>query len=448
MQIKHIALASLALIASVQAQAVTRISGASASSIGYVEALSTNGSCPSNNVSVYVRGTALNALGNNFTVKCNSGNFGTTGESEVQFDVNGGSLNAILFSASVDTADTALAANGGFLPATTTGCTAATAAGGLTFLNFVNGVSGTAAQKLKLCSATAALTSGKSVGGFMDVEPAIFTAQNVIAGDYTSSVVPANFSQAFAVGVSNALYLALQADQGLAAGTAPANQPSISKAQLNAVMNSIDFNDAKANGAKFLAPSLAAAAPLYYCRRPNTSGTQMSAELYFLQNPTATGALRGASLVHEPSTGANLLTVAAGANEFVVLNSGTGDVKKCLNGGTAGSAPAGSYAVGILSAENNPVGTSDTYKLVKVQGASVSEGVAGASQTATAIKGQYDFVYESVIFNPTGNAVLTYINDQIKTGTGTPGVFLNVNSLTPESNFSRNGSSVNAFTSN
>lgn len=439
MQIKHIALAALALVASVQAQAVTRITGASASSIGYVEALSTNNTCPGNAVTVFTRGaaTATNALGNNFTVKCASNFTGTT-ENEVQFDVTGGSLNAILFSTSVAVADATLAGNGNFLPSTTAGCTSSTGTGGLAFLT---------AGKLQICSATAALTAGKSVGGFMDVEPAIFQAQGVVAADYMPSVVPANFSQAFAVGVSNSLYLALQADQGLAAGTLPANQPSLSKAQLNALMSNNDFNDAKNLGAKFLAPSLAAAAPLYYCRRPNTSGTQMSAELYFLQNPIATGTLGGTTLVHGPSTGANLLTSAAGSNMQVVLNSGTGDVKKCLNGGTTGSAPANSYAVGILSAENNPVGTTDTYKLVKVQGAAVSEGVAGASQTATAIKGQYDFVFESVIFNPLANPILDLINSKVVTGTGTPGVFLNVNSATPESNYTRGGSSVNAYTS-
>ena len=64
-----IALAALATIAATQAQAVTRITGASASSIGYVEALSNTGVCANNDVSVFVRGTSsvTNALGNNFT---------------------------------------------------------------------------------------------------------------------------------------------------------------------------------------------------------------------------------------------------------------------------------------------------------------------------------------------------------------------------------------------
>ena len=78
------ALATLAVVAAAQAHAVTRVSGASASSIAYVEALATNASCPSNNVSIYKRGTSTTSLGNQFTVKCNSGNFAGTTENEVQ----------------------------------------------------------------------------------------------------------------------------------------------------------------------------------------------------------------------------------------------------------------------------------------------------------------------------------------------------------------------------
>lgn len=438
MQRKHIALAALALIAAAQAQAATKISGASATSVGYVEALSTNGVCPSNNVSVFVRGTTsvTNALGNNFTVKCNSGNFGTTSENEVQFDVTNGSLNAILFSTSVDPLDAAKATKGNFLPATTAGCSAVTATGALSFL--------ATGQKLKICSSTAALTADNSVGGFMDVEPAIFQAQNAIAGDYSASIVPANFSQAFAVGVSKSLYEALQGAQGLTVGaTDVANQPTIGKAQLNAIMSNDNFNDAAKKGAKFLVSSTSNTA-LTYCRRPITSGTQMAAELYFLQNPTATGALGGATVVHGPSTGANNATSPKGLIT-VQLNTGTGDVKKCLNNTTTA---ANSFAVGILSAENNPVGTTDTYRLVKVQGASTTAGVSGDQQTANAIAGLYDFVYESVVFNPTADPILDLINASVVVGPNTPGLFLNVNSATPESKFGRQGSSVNAYTSN
>lgn len=436
MQIKQIALASLAVVAMAQAHAVTRISGASASSVAYVEALSTNNTCASNNVTVFHRGTSTSSLGNQFTVKCNSGNFTGTTENEVQFDVTGGSLNAVLFSA--DGAAEALAGNGNFLPASTAGCTVTSGTASLSFLS----------SKLANCASNAALTAAKSVGGFMDVEPAVFQAQGVITGDYSASVAPATFSQVFGVAASKDLYEALQTAQGLTVGsTTPANQPSIARAQVISMMSNIDFNDAKNKGPKFLVPSTTQT-NLSYCRRPSTSGTQASAEVYFLQNPTATGLLGGSGSAHEPAvvdtvTPANNTVVVnngTGNTLTVKVNSGSGDVKTCLN--------ATGMAFGMLSAENNPIGGSDTYRFVKLSGQEFSEGVSGASQTAAAIAGKYDYVFESALFNPTANKVLDLINAQVKTGSGTPGVFLNINSATPESNFTRSGNSLNTYSSN
>jgi len=443
MQRKHIALATLAMIAATQSFAVTNVSGASASAIGYVEALTA--ACSAGNVSVFVRGASTNALGNNFTVVCNSGNFAGTTENEVRFDVSGGSLNAIMFSGSVAAADSAspLVGNGSFLPsAATTACPAAVATSPLSgFLG-----------------SNAALTSAKSVGGFMDLEPAIFKGQGVIAGNYTTKT--ANFSQAFAVGVSKDLYEALQTAQTLTVGaTDPANQPSLSRAQLSALIDNNDFGAAKNNGPKFLVPTTTQT-NITYCRRPATSGTQMGAEVYFLQ-----ALQKGAGSIHEPSylTGlapADVSTAVNGGSVVVdngtgntltvQLNSGTGDLVKCLNRAVVNNqaVTAGTFAFGFLSAENNPVGSSNTYRLVKLNGSSTTEGAVNDSQTKNALTGNYDYVFESVLFNPTNNKVLTAINTNVKTGSGTPGVFLNKNAPAPESNVTRNGSSLNALTFN
>jgi hypothetical protein len=502
MQHKHIALAAMALIAGTQAQAVTLISGASASSVAYVEALSTNNVCPSNNVTVYVTGAAgTTALGNTFAVKCNSGTFSATvagtpiatGENEIRFDVNGGSLNAILYS--TGGAGETLAGNPKSLKST--GC----AAGVNVTTGVLSSFLGTG-NKFSTCGSGVYETSpGKSVGGFMDVEPAIFQAQGVINGTY--SAVPATFSQAFAVGVSTALYDALQAYQMTAAGgnLVPATtlvgatntactdasvkytaacQPTVNKAQINAIINADNFNSAKSLGAKYLVPAsytnnagtqtTHTQTNLSYCRRPATSGTQMGAEVYFLQAVLGTGSLGGTGFIHEPSyiTGsapANVPTVANGgfvqvSNLSVVLNSGTGDLKKCLNKQNIGSQTSttpGTFAIGMLSAENNPVGSSDTYRLVKVNGASTTAGVAGDSQTANALKGAYDYVFESVVYDDgdaVGTNVLALINGAVRSGSGTPGVFLNSNSYdaagnsTAESTCTRAGNSVNAYICN
>jgi hypothetical protein len=459
MQRKHIALATLAMIAATQSFAVTNVSGASASAIGYVEALSAACGTGANagNVSVFVRGASTNALGNNFTVLCNSGNFAGTTENEVRFDVSGGSLNAIMFSNSVATADASspLVGSGAFLAsAATTACPAAVATAPLS--NFL----GTTVARIRNCASNATLTSGKSVGGFLDLEPAIFKGQGVIAGNYT--VKTAKFSQAFAVGVSQALYEALQAAQTLTVGaTDPANQPSLSRAQLAALINSNDNGAAKNNGPKFLLPATAET-NITYCRRPATSGTQMGAEVYFLQAQQ-----KGFLAIHEPSylTGtapagfdpvANGGTVvvdnATGNTLTVQLNSGTGDLVKCLNRtavGTQAAATPGAFAFGFLSAENNPVGSTNSYRLVKLNGSSTTEGVSGDSQTKNALTGNYDYVFESALFNPTNNAVLNAINNNVKTGAGTPGVFLNVNAGTAaESKITRNNSSLKPLTFN
>ena len=91
MQIKHIALAAMAVVAASQAQAFTNVTGASASSVGYVESLNSicnSGTAAAPTVAVYVRrstvtlpgGTtavATGALGNSFTVTCPANFAGT-----------------------------------------------------------------------------------------------------------------------------------------------------------------------------------------------------------------------------------------------------------------------------------------------------------------------------------------------------------------------------------
>lgn len=436
MQIKQIALATLAVVAVAQAQAVTRVSGASATSIAYVEALATNNSCPSNNVSIYKRGTSSTTLGNNFTVKCNSGNFAGTTENEVQFDVSGGSLSAILTTIEGQRWEGGTY-DGRFLSSTINGCTFTKGEGLLRFLS---------GDQLAVCSEAAPLDIYKSVGGFMSFEPSLFQAQGVLGSDYMNRISSANFSQVFGVAVSRDLYEALQADQGLIAGsTTPANQPNISRAQIVSMINSVDFNDAKNKGPKFLVPSTART-NITYCRQSSKVDTQAVAELYFLQNPSASGVLGGLSHAHAPAERSPVV-----ANNTLVVNNGTGntftvkvrydtaDVASCLN--------APGFAFGVLSATENPlVQANQTYRFVKLNGQEFSEGFAGATQKAAAITGKYDFVFEGALFNPTNSAVLDLINSRMSLG-GYPGLFLNINSLTPDSKFTRGGSSVNAYQS-
>jgi hypothetical protein len=450
MKLTHIALASLVLSVAAQAQAQVNISGATATSNNYIRVLFDL--CPANNVKLYKSNTTANNLGNNFTMKCLSGNFGDSGENEARFDITGGSINSVLFTQEAANNGELLAGSGKFIPAAGAGC-GATAIAATGVLAFLQG-GGTPGNKTFVgCSLPA--VAEKSVGGFTDVEPAIFKATGVLSNDYSST--PGTFSQAFGVGVSQPLYEALQAQQGLTVGsTTPANQPTIARAKLAALMNDDDFNSAKALGPKFLVPSTTQT-NITYCRRPNTSGTQASAQLYFMNNPVGQGPLGGSLVIHGPNADVPATLVVPGkvtdseGNETltgntytVVMNSGSSNVRSCLNTTTG-------FAFGVLSAENNPIGSSDTYRFVKINGASMTGGLAptaGETQTTAAIAGDFDFVYDAALFNPQGNALLDAMNNGLLVGAPTAGLFLNSFSASPESKCSRGGNSVNPYVCN
>lgn len=437
MKLTKIALASVALLGlAAQAQAAVRVSGATATSNNYMVALT--GMCASSNVTVFKTNATTNNLGNNFTIKCNSGNFTYNGEdtgtNEFQFDITGGSINSVLFTQEAVDNGEPLAANGNFLPSTVSGCTTVTGTGPLAFLG----------NKIRAGCSSSALQSGKSIGGFTDVEPAIFKATGVLTADYAAD--NATFSQVFGVAVSSALYQALQTQQGLTVGsTTPANQPTVSVAKLASLMNGNDFNDAKAKGPKLLVPTTSET-NITYCRRPQTSGTQAAAQLYFMSNPVASGALGGQMLIHGPDVDGSANAVVPGVDAegnptgntvTIKMNSGSSNVRSCLN--------AAGYSFGVLSAENNPLGGSDTYRFVKIDGMSMTAGVAGDSQTANAIAGDFDFVYEAALFNPQASDALRLLNAAIRTGATSPGLFLNANSEAPESKFGRGNNSVSPY---
>lgn len=417
------------------AQSATKISGSSALATNIVKTLATTNFCPNNNVTVYRLSTTTNTLGEVFTVKCNSGNFGTSGENEVQFDTSGGSLGAILLSDKGSSEPKA--SDGNFLPASTAGCVGTNGTGSLSFLD---------STKFRTCPASATLLRGKSVGGFMDVEPQIFEVNGLISGHYGQYARSTSFSHVIGVAVSQDLYEAMQNEQGLTAGivnSTPKNQPTVSRAQISAMISSVDYNDAKFKGPNFLVPSTTQS-NITHCRYPETSGTQAAANSYFLGSPGLTGQLGGMILPHDPSVANSpdeiVSTGSNGKSMTFKIVSGVSGMIRCLN--------AKGFAIGFLSAENNPIGTSDTYRFIKMNRIEMSEGITNATQTATAISGEYDFVFEASIFNPNNNSLLSIINESFSAGAESPGVFLNIFSTTPESNFTRNGSATGIFTSN
>lgn len=259
---------------------------------------------------------------------------------------------------------------------------------------------------------------GASDGGFSDVEAAIFQdqlatldASDLNVGGLTS--IGALATQTFGIAVSNDLYKAMQ-DAEKAAGKMDSTcatgdftpgkcQPNISREQYQSIAsNSGGYHTD-------WAPIVGAAGSgknVHLCRRVDTSGTQASSNVFFMQNPCARGVLTGGELV--PANASNTTPT------FIVTeNSSTGNVKTCLNNATTAAA-ADKFRIGVVSAENI-VGGSDSWHFVKVDGVSpnarkvllgstddnadgLSDGWAvDAKQRRTTIDGDYNFAMELVI---------------------------------------------------
>jgi hypothetical protein len=240
--------------------------------------------------------------------------------------------------------------------------------------------------------------------GFSDVSEKIFKAKNllsaVVAGNPYTTDIPTGAGQGFGVVVSPALYTLLQADQGVGAG-----QPSISKAQYASLMSQTT------NLWDVLLPNGTAhnSTPLTISRRGTTSGTQASAELYFLGNPCLAGAAPiGGSLTPVLGSSGAGTSFGSGANQFIFKQAASSDAV------LADASNATGYVIGVVSLENPQ--PASAWKYVAVNG--VSPGGAGAPdwQRANTLAGKYDFAYESFMFQNTkasiGSATLLgNIND-------------------------------------
>jgi hypothetical protein len=424
MNLSKLMIATLAVCGVSQALAAgpARLTGASASSINVARAAKVLCENAGGTYTLYKIGDATGSLGNVFTGKCDV-DFEGISEDEVRVNVSGGSENAIINATAGGNVKV------GFINAATASCTtiAAAGTGSLSFMG---------AGRMRNCTGTN--ESATSDGGYLDVEGNHFNA-NYNAGDFT----PAGFSQVFGVAVNKRLYEALQTHQkttgqvpaSCAVGDATAAcQPSISKADIATLIN----NGTSASGAKSLGGGLLIpgnTTKISYCMRPQTSGTQQAAQLYFL-NYEATAAVGGK--VPVVAEGASV-----GSRYSSILNSGSSNVRACLND----TAPATStdFRFGVLSAENNPLGSStDTYRFVKLNDVAFAEGVAGSSQTASAIAGRYDFVYETVAYCPEGTCapIVDAMNGALPAGASTPGLFL----TGVESKYGRGGNSAVPYT--
>jgi hypothetical protein len=437
MKFSKLMLATLAVCGASQAMAAgtTRLTGASASLINVVKGAQalcatakglTSTTLTAADFKVYITGSNGSSLGNWVTAKCSADFAGTTVD-VLAVNVNGGSESAVTSAADgFSSAAGAAPIPAAFvLPVSTTltaAVASASAAAGQGFgaLSFLP--AGTLFNNGAVTTAASANTEfALSEGGHMDVEGKFFpTASALEAAGLVdpSAYVSAGFSQAFGVAVSKDLYEALQAAQaaslpGCAIGaTNVACQPSLTRGQISAAIGSdTSSTGPKSKGANLF--GLTTNVKLTYAKRPPTSGTQQSAQLYFLDYD-------GSGKQTVVASGATVTTKYL-ASELA----SSGNIRSFLTAGTATD-----YRFGILSAENNPIGGSDTYRFVKLNGVAVTEGVAGASNTATAIKGDYDFVFDSVAFCNVGGApgtcpdILVALDGALPAGSSSAGLIL------------------------
>lgn len=446
------------------AAGVAKFSGATAFSINQARALALLCNNASGLADIYKNNNnSTNNLGNVFTVKCSVDFQNGGGADEARINVAGGSFSAVLNRTGNDGAVAVPLLSAALCAAQGTTVNVGAGTGPLSWIN-------NATIRLFHCPAAAAVVPDTTDGGVLDVEGSVFTANGLFTPSQVNPAtdyLPSGFLQAFGFPLSRDLYNAMQAHQ-VAKGRLPANcatlnvvagidtytatgstlpecQPNVTKASITSMAVSGN-NDVKRAGANhFIGGTIAAKNDLaanqaispdmplnsrfVLCRRVATSGTQASAQLFFLWAPTASGELGG---LLTPVGTAGSGTTNLGATFRVVSNSGTSDVRNCLNSVAAGT----NYSGGVVSMENNPLGGADTYRIPKINGAFIADGVANSAQTAEAIAGRYDFVYEAIKYCPAGvcPALLDAIDTVLPPGSSTPGLYLKT-----EAAFTRGG---------
>ena len=243
-----------------------------------------------------------------------------------------------------------------------------------------------------LCSG---LESAAPDGGLTDVERSVWGAR----GQFTQSVpgdvneIKGLFGQGFGIGVSNALYSALQAAQGLTVGaTDAANQPRLTRTQYAAIVSTVGnyVNASNLTGVP---------GKLFSCRRTNTSGTQAASDIFFLDNPCKKLASPLFGMLQPRGAGTY-------ANLTVIENSTTADQIGCLQ--DADPATVGQeQAIGVVSLENVPNvgwrfikldGVSPNFYATDPDGAGVlKRGDPDATQRRNVILGHYLFAFEGTV---------------------------------------------------
>lgn len=253
-----------------------------------------------------------------------------------------------------------------------------------------------------------ALFSRTADGGVSDVEPAMFAATQNTPPEFVGASIGTNATSVpinqtiFGLAVSNSLYTALQAAQGTT------GRPSVPQAVIGQMLRSgFDYVNI---GWSLLLPSTPLS-QVTICRRVNGSGTQASANRFFLEYPFNSGADLVPYTAGDSTTGSH---GTAASQLFVFEGPGTGDVRNCLSAANT----AGGFAMGHISLENAETAA---WKFVKIGGQEPSRDEAKA--------GRYAYFVESTgqVSNSAPSNVQSFLNTFFA-GAGSPD---NLNALLP-----------------
>jgi hypothetical protein len=282
---------------------------------------------------------------------------------------------------------------------------------------------------------------GSNNTGALSVPVPTNTANTVFNGGFAG--------QGFGVMVSESLYNAMMAKQK-AEGRLPADcaagdftagkcQPGISKAEYAAVVDAGNFNYV-ANGAL-----TGDAGVVNLCRRVETSGTQASSNVYFLNNACGYASPTfGFKSPKKAGDSGSFIAFNSGSGDAVTGNyddfggafglfegSGTGDARNCVIRRNGGKNPnniadaLGTYAIGWISLENAPAAgwkylkldgvSPNAYQVPVGSAADLAGGGAAdgwaqdASQRITTVRGQYDAAPELEMLWPSATAYGTFL---------------------------------------
>lgn len=188
----------------------------------------------------------------------------------------------------------------------------------------------------------------------------------------------------FGLAISNELYNALATDQGIAfTGGVPNSAPSVSKAAIASILSN-GYNPELGWKPLFRdAANIGTKSQINICRRVNGSGTQTSANRFWLEYGSNADGLIPADNAGNSAFPNDFNNALPNADLILVYEgSTTGNVRDCL----AKANDNGAFAIGHVSLENAPTAK---WKFAKIDGAEASRD--------NAKRGFYDYVFESTV---------------------------------------------------